>query len=90
MRSKQRPFSYALMFRIMAILFGIISVAMGWEAQSQGYLWSSGYNARIGTETTGTTFSWIVIRGLLILAGIFPWGWLVNRGKQSANRKGGG
>jgi hypothetical protein len=45
MRSNQRPFSYALMFRIMAILFGTISVAMGWEAQSQGYLWNSGYNA---------------------------------------------
>lgn len=82
MRNKQRPFSYAPMFRIMAILFGAISVAMGWEAQSQGYLWNSGYNARIGTETTGTTLSWIVIGVLLIIAGIFPWKWLANRGKR--------
>jgi hypothetical protein len=57
MRNKQRPFSYAAMFRIMAILFGAVSVAMGWEAQSQGYLWNSGYNARIGMETKGTTLS---------------------------------
>jgi hypothetical protein len=55
---------------------------MGWEAQSQGYLWNSGYNARIGTETTGTTLSWIVIGVLLIIAGIFPWKWLANRGKR--------
>jgi hypothetical protein len=82
MQNKHRPFSYAPMFRIMAILFGTISVAMGWEAQSQGYLWNSGYNARIGTETDGTTLSWIVIGGLLILAGMFPWGSLVNRGKR--------
>jgi hypothetical protein len=79
MQNKQRPFSYAPMFQIMAILFGTISVALGWEARSQGYLLNSGYNARIGTETTGTTLSWIV---MLILAGILPWGWLVNRGRR--------
>jgi hypothetical protein len=79
MRTKQPPFSYAPQYRIIAILFGTISVAMGWQAQSHGYLWNSGYNARIGTETTGTTLSWIVIGVLLILAGIFPWKWLVDR-----------
>lgn len=66
----------------MVILFGAISVAMGREALSQGYLWHTGYNARIGAETTGSTLSWVVIGGLLILAGIFPWKWLVNRGKR--------
>jgi hypothetical protein len=66
----------------MAILFGAISVLMGWEAQSQGFLWNSGYNARIGTETSGTTLSWIVIGALLILAGILPWGWFIHRGKR--------
>jgi hypothetical protein len=81
MRNKERPFSYAPL-RIMAILFGAISVAMGREALSQGYLWHSGYNARIGTETTGTTLSWVIIGGLLILAGMFPWSWLTNRGKR--------
>ena len=55
---------------------------MGWTAISQGLLWNSGYNARIGDETTGTTLSWVIICGLLILAGIFPWGWLANRGKR--------
>lgn len=70
------------MFRIMAVLFGAISVAMGWEAFSHGQLWNSGYNARIGTETTGTTLSWMVIGGLLIIAGIFPWKWLANRSKR--------
>ena len=82
MRNKQRPFSYAPMFRIMAVLFGAISVWMGWTAISQGYLWNSGYNARIGDETGGTTLSWVIIGVLLIIAGIFPWKWLVNRGKR--------
>jgi hypothetical protein len=82
MKKKYRPFSYAPMFRIMAILFGAISMWMGWTAISQGLLWNSGYNARIGDETTGTTLSWVIIGGLLILAGIFPWGWLANRGKR--------
>lgn len=66
----------------MAVLLGIIAVAMGWEAISQGLLWNSGYNARIGDVTTGTTLSWVIIGGLLILAGVFPWRWLVNRGKR--------
>jgi hypothetical protein len=82
MRKEQPSFSYAPMLRIMAILFGIVSVAMGREAISQGYLWNSGYNARIGDETIGTTLSWVIIGGLFILAGIFPWGWLVNRAKR--------
>lgn len=82
MRNKQRPFSYAPMFRIMAVLFGAISVWMGWTAVSQGYLWNSGYNARIGDETTGTTLSWVIIGVLLIIAGIFPWKWLANRGRR--------
>jgi hypothetical protein len=81
MRKKEPSFSYAP-FRIMAVLLGAISVAMGWEALSQGYLWNSGYNARIGTETDGSTLSWVIIGFLLILAGIFPWRWLVNRGKS--------
>lgn len=74
--------SYALALRIMAILFGIVSIAMGREAISQGYLWNSGYNARIGDQTTGATLSWVIIGSLFILAGIFPWGWLVNRNKR--------
>lgn len=82
MRNEQRPFSYAPMFRIMAVLFGVISVWMGWTAVSQGYLWNSGYNARIGDETTGTALSWVIIGVLLIIAGIFPWKWLANRGKR--------
>ena len=66
----------------MAILFGAISIWMGRTATSQGLLWNSGYNARIGDETTGTTLSWVIIGGLLVLAGIFPWRWLANRGKR--------
>jgi len=45
-------------------------------------LWNTGYNVRIGTETTGTTLSWIVIGFLLIIAGLFPWKWLANRSKR--------
>lgn len=82
MQSNRRDFSYAPMFRIMAILIGAISIAVGWEARAQGYLWNSGYNARIGTETAGTTLSWLIIGVLLIVAGIFPWRWMINRGKR--------
>jgi len=82
MRKEQPSFTYALMIRIMTILLGIVSVAMGRETISRGYFWNSGYNARIGDETTGATLSWVIIGGLLILAGIFPWGWLVNRTKH--------
>jgi hypothetical protein len=82
MQKKEPPFSYAPLFRIMAVLFGAFSVAMGWEAVSQGHFWNSGYNALIGTEMTGTTLCWMVIGGLLILAGIFPWKYLINRGKR--------
>jgi hypothetical protein len=65
----------------MAVVFGAISVWMGRAAVSQGYLWNSSYNPRIGDETTGSTFSWVIIGSLLILAGIFPWTWVVNRNK---------
>lgn len=75
MRENEKPFSYAP-FRIMAVLLGALSLAMGREAMSRGYFWNSGYNARIGSQTTGTTLSWMLIGGLLILAGIFPWQWL--------------
>ena len=82
MSKKQTPFNNALLFRILAIVFGAISIAMGWEAISQGYFWNSGYNARIGTETTRITLSWVMIGTLLVLAGIFPWKWLINRHKR--------
>ena len=81
MRDKERALSYAPL-RIAAIMFGAFWVMMGREALSQGYIWTRGYNARLGTETTGTTLSWIVTGILFILAGIFPWRWLVNRGKR--------
>jgi hypothetical protein len=82
MRKQQPPFDYGPLFRLMAVVLGAISVWMGWTAVSQGYLWNSGYNARIGDETTGTTLSWVIIGGLLILAGIFPWKWLGSRRKR--------
>lgn len=66
----------------MAVLLGVLSVAMGREAMSHGYFWNSGYNPGIGDETNGTTLSWIFIGVLLIAAGIFPWKWLVKRGKR--------
>lgn len=65
MREKQPPFSYAPMFRIMAVLFGLLSMLMGREAVSHGYFWNSGYNARIGSETTTSTLSLIITGGLL-------------------------
>jgi len=82
MRKQEPRYNYGPLFRFTAVVFGAISVWMGRTAISEGFLWNSGYNARIGDETTGTTFSWVIIGGLLILAGIFPWGWLVNRGKR--------
>ncbi len=82
MRKQEPPYNYGPLFRLMAILFGAISIWMGRTAISQGYLWNSGYNPRIGDETTGTTLSWVVIGGLLILVGIFPWRWLLTRTKR--------
>jgi hypothetical protein len=55
---------------------------MGRTGISKGHLWNSGYNPRIGDETTGTVLSWVAIGLLLILAGIFPWKWLTNRDRR--------
>jgi hypothetical protein len=62
----------------MTIAFVSFSIWMGQTALSQGYLWKSGYNPRIGDAATGTTRSWVMVGGLLTLAGIFPWKWLAN------------
>jgi len=68
--------------RVVAVIGGLIVVALGWSAQSQGILWHSGRNARIGTETDTPTLSWIIYGVLLILAGIFPWKSLSRRLKR--------
>ena len=72
----------SLFFRSFAIVLGTFCIWMGWTAVSQGYFWHSGYNARVGTETTAPTLSWIVYGALLVLAGLFPWKWLVGRRKR--------
>lgn len=82
MRVQEPPYNYGPLFRLMAIVFGTISIWMGRTAMSQGYLWNSGYNPRIGDETTGTTLSWVVVGGLLIFAGILPWKWIASRAKR--------
>jgi len=82
MRRQEPPYNYAPWLGLMAIVLGTISIWMGRTAISQGYLSNSGYNPRIGDETTGTTLAWVVIGGLLILAGIFPRKLLANRSKR--------
>jgi hypothetical protein len=57
-REQEPPYNYGPLFRLMAIIFGTISIWMGRTAISQAYLWNSGYNPRIGDDTTGTTLSW--------------------------------
>jgi hypothetical protein len=78
----EKPVELALIMRILAVIFGAICIAMGREAISQGYLWNTGYNARIGTETTTSTFSWVIWGILLIAAGIFPWKWVFGHRKH--------
>jgi hypothetical protein len=70
------------MFRIIAILTGSISLGLGWEAISQGISWYTGFNARVGTETSTPTLAWAVYGAILLAAGIFPWKWFSNRLKR--------
>ena len=74
----RRPLFEGSLFRLMTIAFVSFSIWMGQTALSQGYLWNSGYNPRIGDAATGTTLSWVIVGGLLTLAGIFPWKRLAN------------
>jgi hypothetical protein len=60
-------------FRVFVLVGGLIALALGWTAQSQGILGHTERNARIGAETDAPTLSWIIYGVLLILAGIFPW-----------------
>jgi len=63
-------------FRAIIVVGGLIALGLGWSAQSQGILWHSGRNARLGTETSTPTFSWMIYGVIMILAGLFPWNWL--------------
>jgi hypothetical protein len=72
--------------RGIAVVLGLICVRMGWAAISHGYLWHSGYNPRISTETSSPTLSWVIYGALLVLAGIFPWKWMFSRRKGSRMR----
>ena len=76
------PADLSLGFRIIALVLGACCIWMGWTARSQGYAWHTGYNARVGTETTTPTLSWIIYGVLIVVAGLFPWEWLVNRRKR--------
>lgn len=69
-------------FRATVIVVGLIALWLGWSAQSQGILWHTGRNARIGDETSTPTLSWMVYGVLLILAGLIPWKWLARRIKR--------
>ena len=62
-----------LIFRWMMIIGATIALVLGWGAQSEGVLWESGRNARIGTETSVPTLSWVVYGILMLLAGVLPW-----------------
>lgn len=78
----KQPISDLFLFRVLAIGFGSLALWMGWGAISQGLQWNSGYNARVGTETSVPTLSWVIYGVLLILAGIFPWKWFAGRRKR--------
>jgi uncharacterized membrane protein YphA (DoxX/SURF4 family) len=82
MSAKTLPASVSLTFRVVTILLGCLFVAMGWEAQSDGQLWTFGYNPRLGDWVVGTTMWWIFVGSLLIIAGVFPWGCFANRNKR--------
>ena len=78
----KRPADLSRGFRIIAVVLGAFCIWMGWTARSQGYAWHTGYNARVGTETDTPTLSRIIYGVLIVLAGVFPWEWLVNRRKH--------
>ena len=70
-----------LIFRAIAIVLGAITMWAGWNAISHGQLWVSGYNPDVGRVTTGPTLMWVVFGGVLVVAGVLPWHWFVNRHK---------
>ena len=82
MKTEKKPVNESLVFRILALVFGSICLGMGWEAISRGYLWHTGFNAKMGTQTTTPTLLWAVYGVILILAGIFPWKWVFGRRKR--------
>jgi len=69
-------------FRVIAVVLGLIALLLGWSAQSEGILWHTGRSARLGVETSTPTLSWMIYGVLLILAGIIPWKWLSSRLKR--------
>jgi hypothetical protein len=71
----------AVIMRGIAVVLGLICIWMGWTAISEGYLWHSGHNPRIGTETDVPTLSWLIYGALLTIAGLFPWKWVYRRRK---------
>jgi len=79
---KEQSVSDLFLFRMLAIILGSVSLGLGWGAISQGMHWLSGYNARVGTESSVSTLSWVIYGVLLIIVGIFPWKWLAGRRKR--------
>jgi hypothetical protein len=52
MPKKSHPSGSVLLgFRVLVVVGGLIALGLGWSAQSQGILWHTGRNTRIGTET---------------------------------------
>jgi len=78
MEEQKRRF---IVFRALAIVLGAVSMWAGWTAISQGHLWISGHNPKVGRVTTGPILWWVVFGGLLVVAGLFPWKWFANRRK---------
>jgi hypothetical protein len=70
------------LFRIIALICGSVSLSLGWGAISEGYWWHAGYNPKLGQVTTGPTLAWVVYGVILLVAGVLPWRWLLNRRKR--------
>jgi hypothetical protein len=70
--SKQTPPSMMpeWIFRVFLLSFGALLVAIGWEAQSHGYLWAQTFSERYGRPVVSPTLAWILLGGLLILTGL--------------------
>ena len=79
MTVRNKPVDQVFIMRVLAVVLGAICLGMGHEAISQGYLWHTGYNARIGDETSTPTLTWVIYGAILIAAGIFPWKWVFGR-----------
>jgi predicted metal-binding membrane protein len=82
MKPEEKPDDFVFGMRVFAVVMGVVLIWMGRTAISEGFLWNTGYNARIGDETSVSTMTWVIYGMILVVAGAFPWKWVFGRKKR--------